>query len=253
MSRIITAIIFDDQKGAIDTLKKDLDSTSDFKVIDTCSSPTKAREAIFSFRPLVLFIDVEMPRITGIEFVKSIQEQVDWQMDVVFYSAFDKYILDALRNNATDFLLKPNLPTELTVVLDRMRQKQLSGNITAANSPSQVNVGVGRIALHTITGLSLFPKDDVLYFERIDNTWHLILTDVKKYSLKSSIGKADIIQACGSLVLVNPGIIINIEHPSSIENKTLRCIFYPPFNSVNSEIVVSRRNFQKIRTMLNCL
>lgn len=253
MSRIITAIIFDDQKGAIETLKKDLDSTSDFKVIETCTSPVKAREAILSYRPLVLFIDVEMPKITGIEFVNSIQESIDWQMSVVFYSAFDKYIIDALRNDATDFLLKPYLPNELATILDRLRQKQQSATGFNGFAATKSDNSGNRIALQTITGLSLFRKEEVLYFERIDNLWHLILTNGKSFSLKSTISQSDIIAASESFVIINQGIIINIEHLSSIENRTLRCIFYPPLDKINSEIFVSRRNFQKIRTMLNCL
>ncbi|OJV39586.1 MAG: hypothetical protein BGO29_04355 [Bacteroidales bacterium 36-12] len=253
MNKIITTVIIDDQKGSIETLKKDLNTYCDVKVIDTCTSVFKGRETVLSFRPSLLFIDIEMPNMSGFEFLKEIQNMIDWQMSIVFHSAFDKYILEAFRSSATDFLLKPYQKEELDEILKRVRHKQCNSQDNLANQLLQLTNIHRKIAVQTVSGLSLFAKDEALFFERIDNVWQVVLTNGQKYSLKPGTSHRDITKIAMSFILVNPAYIINIDHVLGIANKSLRCQFCPPFDEVHDDIFVSRRNYPKIRNMLDVL
>lgn len=81
-----------------------------------------------SIQPDVLFIDVEMPGQTGFEVLQSLRDEIPMDLIVVFYSAFDKYMIDALRASAFDFLLKPYQQDEFELVVDRIRQKMKDGD-----------------------------------------------------------------------------------------------------------------------------
>lgn len=253
MSKMITTVIIDDHKGCIDTLKNDLGSYPDIKVIDTCTSATKGKNAVLNYRPELLFLDVEMPRMSGFNLLKSIQNEVDWQMNIVFYSAFDKYILEALRCSATDFLLKPYQKEELDNIVERVRQKQCVSQNNLSRLLDQIASLNNKIAVQTVSELLLITKEDVLYFERTNNAWQVVLTNRKKYFLRSDSTHQDITKMNDMFVLASPCYIINIMYIISIENKSLQCKFYPPNDDLNDVITISRRNYVKIKNMLRVL
>lgn len=253
MSKLITTIIIDDKKGCIQTLKNDLDTYDDIKVIDTCTSVSKGKESVLSFRPALLFLDVEMPLMSGLDFLKNIQGKVDWQMSVVFYSAFDKYILEALRVAATDYLLKPYQKEELDAVIARIRDKQCSCQSNLQEQLQQLISLNRKVGVQTISGLSLFGKDEVLYFERKESGWLVVLINEQKHQLKPGTSHKDIVQLALSYVLVNPSFIVNLSHLDRIENKSFKCIFTYPFNLKDIDILVSRRNFYKIKNLLDVM
>lgn len=122
MNRIISVIIVDDEPTSIEVLKKDLQQYPDIEVISTTSSAEKAKKLILKYQPELLFMDVEMPEMTGFELIESIQDEISPETRVVFYTAYDKYLLDALRASAFDYLLKPYLPEDLEKLMERVKK-----------------------------------------------------------------------------------------------------------------------------------
>ena len=123
----IKVVIVDDEPQSIHRLQDDLATLEDFEVIATSSSAVSAKNLVMSIQPDVLFIDVEMPGQTGFEVLQSLRDEIPMELIVVFYSAFDKYMIDALRASAFDFLLKPYQQDEFELVVDRIRQKMKDG------------------------------------------------------------------------------------------------------------------------------
>ena len=124
----IKVVIVDDEPQSIHRLQDDLATLEDFEVIATSSSAVSAKNLVMSIQPDVLFIDVEMPGQTGFEVLQSLRDEIPMELIVVFYSAFDKYMIDALRASAFDFLLKPYQQDEFELVVDRIRQKMKDGD-----------------------------------------------------------------------------------------------------------------------------
>lgn len=250
---MITTIIIDDEKNSIETLKKDLSSYGDISVVDTCISVSKAKKAVLNYRPSLLFLDVEMPHLSGFEFLNEIQDEIDWEMDIVFYSAFDKYILEALRSSATDFLLKPYLLEELDEVVDRIRKRKCAKQSDINKVLSTIKKLSKRIAIQTIFGISLLNKEDVLFFNRNENLWHANLTNGDVLTLRQGVTLSDISKLCPTFFMINPQQIVNINHIAYIENKTFRCFFHPPYEDYGKDLFISRRNFTKLKNQLEIL
>lgn len=124
----IKVVIVDDEPQSIHKLQDDLATLVDFEVIATSSSAVSAKNLVMSMQPDVLFLDVEMPGQTGLEVLQSLREEMPMELIVVFYSAFDKYMIEALRASAFDFLLKPYQQEEFELVVDRIRQKMVDGD-----------------------------------------------------------------------------------------------------------------------------
>ena len=247
MKPLITTVIVDDEKPCIDVLKSDLSQFNNIKVIDTCTTAHKGMQSIINYRPSLVFVDVEMPKITGFELIQSINDTICWPINVVFYSAYDKYILEAMRSAALDFLLKPYHPHELERIIQRVQDNVAN---LQNNKPVRNNLIIAenrKIAIQTISNLSFVTVCEVLCFEHAGDGWNIVLTNGKQHALKPGISFKDILKISESFVLVNPKQIINIDHLASVENKLLRCEFLPPFDKFPLEIFVSRRNFPKLK------
>lgn len=271
----IKVVIVDDEPQSILRLENDLAALDDFEVIATSSSAMSAKTLVKSMQPDVLFIDVEMPGQTGFEVLQSLRDEMPMDLIVVFYSAFNKYMIDALRASAFDFLLKPYQQEELELVVGRIRQKMEGGDGSSSSSFSSssssssseshqnpqnlmgLNGLLGtsgkRLAIQTISGLLMVKPDEVFCctFDEDTRLWHLRLANGQIHKLKKQTTAKAILSLSPSLAQVRQDCIINLDYLISIENYTFRCIFSPPFDQEN--ITVSRRCYKAVKEKLEIL
>ena len=272
----IKVVIVDDEPQSILRLENDLAALEDFEVIATSSSAMSAKTLVMSMQPDVLFIDVEMPGQTGFEVLQSLRDEMPMDLIVVFYSAFNKYMIDALRASAFDFLLKPYQQEELELVVGRIRQKMEGGDGSSSSSLSSsssssssseyhqnpqdlmgLNGLLGtsgkRLAIQTISGLLMVKPDEVFCctFDEDTRLWHLKLANGQIHKLKKQTTAKSVLSLSPSLAQVRQDCIINLDYLISIENYTLRCIFSPPFDQEN--ITVSRRCYKAVKEKLEIL
>ena len=208
---------------------------------------------IIQYQPDLLFLDVEMPYINGIELLQEIRPYVRNNMRVIFYSAFDKYMLDALRASAFDYLLKPYQTNELKQIVERIKREKTNNPINFDQAMRQLLSNDCKFAVQTISRLLLLRRSEILYFQYSEDTrcWQMTLTNMEQYRLRLSTKAKDILNFCPSFIRVNTDCILNIDYLSSVENNTLRCILYAPFSHL--EISASRRHYSKIKEALNFL
>ena len=273
----IKVVIVDDEPQSILKLEDDLATLDDFEVIATSSSAMSAKTLVMSMQPDVLFIDIEMPGQTGFEVLQSLKDEMPGDLIVVFYSAFDKYMIDALRASAFDFLLKPYHQEELELIVGRIRQKMEGGDGASSSSldsssasssssseshqNSQDLMGLNgllgtsgkRLAIQTISGLLMVKPDEVFCctFDEDTRLWHLKLANGQIHKLKKQTTAKSVLSLSPSLAQVRQDCIINLDYLISIENYTLRCIFSPPFDQEN--IIVSRRCYKAVKEKLEIL
>lgn len=250
---LINAIIVDDQKKSLDILGKDLSRYGDIKVIEATTSIEKAKTAILKFQPTLLFLDIEMPEQTGLEFLQEISLYIHTSTYVVFYSAFDKYMIDALRLYAFDFLLKPYQIKELDSIINRVRSKILSGKVNFDPFKYAAFNQEKRFGIHTSLGQLLLTKGEVLYFKYSSNSrcWYLKLTNFADHKLQTTTKYQDILNMNESFVRISKEYIINIDYLSFINNDSYKCSLYPPFHNI--EIYTSRRYYANLRGRFNFL
>lgn len=98
-------VIVDDEQNSVNALQKLLEIyCPELEVIQTFNDPRLALEYILKETPDIIFLDIQMPFITGIEMVKCIPVE---NCQVIFTTAFDQYAIDAIKLSALDYLLKP--------------------------------------------------------------------------------------------------------------------------------------------------
>ena len=114
MNDKIRAVIIDDEETAIDNLCFELKKYPWISVEGIACNGKAGIRLLEKERPDLLFLDVELPDMLGMDLAIKVHEQQNWDMHIVFYTAYNKYLIDALRSYAFDFLLKPVDSEELS-------------------------------------------------------------------------------------------------------------------------------------------
>ncbi|MBC3797070.1 protein-glutamate methylesterase/protein-glutamine glutaminase [Acetobacterium tundrae] len=102
----IKVLIVDDSLLFRETLSREISKDPDVEVVGTATDPYMARDMIIKLKPDVVTLDVEMPKMNGIEFLKKLMPQ--YPLPVIVVSSVSKNILDALDAGAVEFVTKPN-------------------------------------------------------------------------------------------------------------------------------------------------
>jgi two-component system LytT family response regulator/two-component system response regulator LytT len=136
------ALIVDDERLAREELAYLLENRGDVQVVGQAGSGTEAMGLLEDLAPDVVFLDVQMPGMTGFEVARQLVTRDD-RPEIVFVTAFDQYALDAFQVNAVDYLLKPVDPSRLEQALQRASRRMAADR--SATSGSLKNEDVERI------------------------------------------------------------------------------------------------------------
>ncbi len=116
---MIRTIIIDDEKSAVNVLsillKKKCKDIVD--IIATTNSPFEGKELIEELKPDLVFLDIDMPGMTGIDLLRSFDKPT---FRVVFVTAFDTYAIEAFRLSAVDYLLKPVEGDDISRIIEKI-------------------------------------------------------------------------------------------------------------------------------------
>ncbi|WP_042169098.1 BTAD domain-containing protein [Paenibacillus gorillae] len=119
---MMKAVIVDDEQLVAEQIDRMLVNAG-VKVLGCCINPHEALGMAKALQPDVLFLDIEMPELSGLEIAKLVYaDKLD--MEVVFITAYNQYAIDAFRVNALDYLLKPVMEEDLMRSLERVTQRR---------------------------------------------------------------------------------------------------------------------------------
>lgn len=125
----ITVVIVDDEPLAIEGLRLRLENIDDIEVVGEGSDGDQAIKLCHELQPDVLFIDLRLPGLNGLEVVQVLQ--ADIMPLVVFVSGYSEYALDAFELNAIDYILKPVNLGRLQKTMERIRTRLTPKQVTS--------------------------------------------------------------------------------------------------------------------------
>ena len=116
------AVLVDDEQLARDELGYLLGEVGGVEVIGESGNGVEALTTIEKLRPDVVFLDVQMPGLTGFEVARRLVE-TQASSQIIFVTAYDQHAIEAFEVNAVDYLLKPVEPTRLQMAVERARRR----------------------------------------------------------------------------------------------------------------------------------
>jgi two-component system LytT family response regulator len=119
---VLRVVIVDDEEPARLAVRQHLETIGGAAVVAECANGFEAIKAVAEYKPDVMLLDVQMPKLDGFE----VLEVVGRDVPVVFVTAYDEFALRAFEVHAVDYLLKPFAPERLQEALDRVRARQAS-------------------------------------------------------------------------------------------------------------------------------
>ncbi|MBI5206571.1 MAG: response regulator transcription factor [Candidatus Firestonebacteria bacterium] len=135
----IRTIIVDDEKPACEELQFLLGKVKSIKVVGVCSSANEAIKIGQKENFDVVFLDIHMPGMNGIDLALRMQEISDHKALVVFVTAYDEYAVSAFENNAIDYILKPFNEERLQKTINKITRIFENDNISHDSKNSEEN------------------------------------------------------------------------------------------------------------------
>ena len=160
---MINAILVDDEQHAIENLKFELrQHCPKVKVIGESQNSKEAIELINRLKPDLLFLDIEMPWMSGFELLQKINHT---GFDLIFITAYDKYAIRAFKFSAIDYLLKPVSGEDLKASISKVLKKQskftnLHLETLIQNLKNEHSSQTERIIFPTMDGLEFIQVND---------------------------------------------------------------------------------------------
>jgi two-component system LytT family response regulator len=202
----LTAIIVDDESLARELMMSHLEKVPSVTVVEQCANGVSALQAILKKQPDIVFLDVQMPGLSGFEVINLLQ--ADQMPMIVFTTAYDAYAVKAFEMNAVDYLLKPielqRLQDAVTRAYERKTTEQLLSNkeqlIKAVHNlgadPYQDDqtslLGNGKLAVSDAGTTNLIPYEDIEWIDaagdymcvHANGSTHIIRSTMKNLEAK---------------------------------------------------------------------
>lgn len=191
----LKAILIDDERASIDALQ-DLINLLDLPVdiVGTFTNPLEGIEAIHQNPPDLVFLDIKMPKKSGIEVAQEIKKH---PLQIIFVTAHDQYAIRALKLSALDYLLKPTDHNELIAAVkkaekNKIQQDEIKTNAekidTLINMLKHFQLQGDRIELTDLTGTTYVKVNDIVYLRAQGNYSDLYLEDHTKLCISKQLG-----------------------------------------------------------------
>ncbi len=211
---MIRTVIIDDEPLAAGIVQEFLAPLPQFHVVDICHDGFHGLKAIQQHRPDLIFLDVQMPKITGFEML----ELLDEPPAVIFTTAFDQYALKAFDAKALDYLLKPFSQARFRQAIDRFLES--FGKEAAVKNPdSEVNQLAeksNRLVVRVKNDIKIIAVQDINFFEAEDD-YVTIHTSGGKYLKKMTMKALEESLDAGKFARVHRSFIINLNGITGIE------------------------------------
>jgi len=188
---MVRVLIIDDERHCCDSLAWQLKQyCPEIEVMAVCDGAEKGLHQIHQLQPQLIFLDVEMPGMTGFEMLKCLTEI---NFDIIFTTAFDQYAIRAIKFGALDYLLKPidkdDLCAAVAKLPDRVQHNQLKQLSALFSHIKKSNdLSFQKIALPTLHGYELIPINNIIFCEsssnytdiRLNNGQHMLISRTLK-------------------------------------------------------------------------
>lgn len=220
MKNKIRAILIDDEPRSITAMKWELASFEDqIETIAICTEPLKAKDLILELKPDVIFLDIEMPHLNGIDLVKSFDKI---PCSVIFTTAYDKFAVQAFEISAIDYLLKPINREDLKRAIDKLKNTDenrfleeqftaLFENITAAQT------GFKKIVIPVQEGFEFVNLEDILRCEANANYTKIFLAEDRMILISKSLKEVEGMIADTSFCRVHQSHLVNLRYISKYQ------------------------------------
>lgn len=243
----IGALIVDDEDLARHVIRELLSAHPEIEILAECANGFEAVKTFAERKPDLIFLDVQMPKLTGFD----VLELIGTDVPVIFVTAYDQYAMRAFDVHAVDYLLKPIGRDRFEAALERAKgrlaEKMPSPQELAATArpPQQY---LDRLVVRDGTKVTLIPVAKLDYAEAQDD-YVALASQGKKHLKQQTIASLETCLDPNGFVRIHRSYIVNLERVVRIEpyGKDSRLAIL----SDGTRLPVSRAGYARLKTLLD--
>jgi two-component system LytT family response regulator len=222
---MIRVVLVDDEPQSCKSLAIKLKAIAeDIEIIGSFHHPDRAISGIRKMKPTVVFLDIEMPGMNGFQLLEKMEE---FDFEVIFVTAYNEYMLNALRISALDYLLKPVDTEELKNALERLRNK-ISMQKNAQHTREQLELlgdtlkeqhAPKRLALATLQGIVFLKINEIIRVEALSNYSTFYLISKQKIMISKTLKEFESVLTTQNFFRVNRSCLVNTDYIVKYKNE----------------------------------
>ncbi len=214
MAYMIDCIIIDDEQHAIDLLKEHIGQVHFLRLVGTTTDPVRGLSMITDLKPGLVFLDVQMPNLTGIEILKLISKD----SYIIMTTAYKEYALEGFEHAVVDYLLKPVVFLRFLKAVNRLW--------TIHNANQSRNEQDAYVFVKTEQKGKLLKIDSrrITYIEGLGNYAVIHMDNQRKITAYLKLKElAEHLSSMG-FVRIHKSYIISLSHLTAVEGNTVRIL-----------------------------
>ena len=215
MLKELSCVIVDDEIHCTETLKYELEKhCPQVQVLASTNNPNEAKQLIQNLRPSIVFLDIEMPGLSGFELLSSFDET---QFSVVFVTAYDQYALQAFKFAAVDYILKPVDGIKLAQTVTKLNKQSYpalndSQLKLILNGLYQKEEKHSKIALNNGNKIEIVTIKDIIRCEADSNYCKIFLNDDRDLYLSKTLKDVEQMLSDHHFLRVHNKHLVNAQH-----------------------------------------
>lgn len=211
---MIRAVLIDDEKNALEVLQMQLERYCDsVQIVASCAGGEAGVQAIKTWQPDVVFLDIEMPHVNGFQ---VLEQTAMCSYQVIFTTAYDQFAIRAFKYAAVDYLLKPidieDLQQAVAKVAKTHPVTSLEETVKRLVYQYQVNAQPKRIAFPVGNMLEFFDADEIVRAESESNYTHIFFNNHKKIMLSKTLKEVEETLGGHPFFRIHQSHLINTNH-----------------------------------------
>ncbi len=243
----LRTLVVDDEELARQVMRELLRAHEEIEVVAECRNGLEAVKAVAEYKPDLLFLDVQMPKLTGFDVLELIGPDVP----VIFVTAYDEYAMKAFEVHAVDYLLKPVGKERLAAAVQRIKKREAEkrpapAELSAAARPA--GQYAERLVVKDGTKVTLIPVAKLEYAEAQDD-YVALACDGKKHLKQQTIASLEAALDPKMFVRIHRSYIVNLERVARIEpyGKESRVAIL----ANGAKLPVSRAGYARLQALLD--
>lgn len=244
----ISVVLADDDAGMRAVMRKMIERVEGFSLAGEADNGLDLLKLVEEKHPQVVFLDVEMPGMTGVECARIIQD-TDPSTVLIFATAHDQYMGDAFEVYAFDYLIKPFKVDRVIRTLERARDRIARLDEKPLPGIKPVNrVAAGRLMLHHREGVSFINMSDILLVQRENRSTVIYTAGDGRYVTSDSLGETEARLDPNVFFRCHKSYIINLNQINNITPYG-RWTYVVRLNGTTQDALITHEKYEELERM----
>ena len=251
MSEKLKTLLIEDEELARNLLRSYLKDHPDIEIIGECENGFDGVKAINDKKPDLVFLDIQMPKITGFEMI----ELLDHKPQIIFTTAYDQYALKAFELNAVDYLLKPFSKERMQKAIEKVVHHihNAESNIEKLEELSNFRPGeafIDRVVVKDRHKIHIITVDKIRYIESLDD-YVMIYTTDGRHMKQKTMKYFETYLDPKNFIRIHRSFIVQVDNIAEIQQYEKESYVVILKDKDKTKLKVSKTGYKKIKEVLH--